>query len=41
MNYSKNFGLISFPSVGKIFGLITNVNVPKYKASFQPKLYIF
>lgn len=41
MNYSKNFGLTSFPSIGKNFGLITNVNVPKYKSPFQPKIYIF
>lgn len=41
MNCSMKFNLISFPANGKLFGMVTNVNVPKYIAPYTPKKYIF
>ena len=36
-----NIGLLKFPANGKMIGMITNVNIPKYTAPYVPKIYIF
>ena len=38
---SCNIGLLVYPANGKMIGMITNVNVPKYIAPYTPKIYIF